>query len=142
MLFFVFQTRRGKSNTGYQNMLSTHVRGLLHTLKGYLLYFKPEGEGNRTLVIRICYRHMFEAYSASIKGISCISNQKEGNREALEAPLEKHWRSIGGALEDHWRSTGGVREEHWIGIGGAREEHWIGIGGALEEHWRSIGTNR
>ena len=84
--------------------------------------------GKSNAVIRIGNRHMFAAYSASSKGISCISNQKEGNREALEAPLEKHWRSIGGALEDHWRSTGGVREEHWIGIGGAREEHWIGIG--------------
>ena len=80
------------------------------------------------LVIRIGHRHMFAAYSASLKGISCTSNPKGGNREALEPPLEKHWRSIGGALEDHWRSTGGVREEHWIGIGGAREEHWIGIG--------------
>ena len=80
------------------------------------------------MVTIICYRHIFAAYSASLKGISCTSNPKGGNREALEAPLEKHWRSIGGALDEHWRS-----------IGGALEEHWRIIGGALEEHGRSIG---
>jgi len=60
---------------------------------------------------------LFEAYSASIKGISCISNQKGGNREALEAPLEKHWRSTGGSLEEHWRSTGGALDRHWRSTG-------------------------
>ena len=66
---------------------------------------------------------MFEAYSASIKGISCISNQKEGNREALEAPLEKHWRSIGGALEG-WRKIGGGLEEDRRRVRGGLEDDW------------------